>query len=110
MLDTKPPILSINLGLFSCFTIFSSYEMPCDVLLRRIGEINQVYTQSAEMRPLGCSMMAISYDVELGCSQLYKTDPSGFVSGHRAAAVGTKQMEAKNYLEKKVCSGRNLKS
>ncbi|CDS41151.1 proteasome subunit alpha type 6 [Echinococcus multilocularis] len=78
------------------------YEMPCDILLRRIGEINQVYTQSAEMRPLGCSMMAISYDVELDCPQLYKTDPSGFVSGHRAAAVGTKQMEAKNYLEKKL--------
>ncbi len=77
--------------------------MPCDVLLKRIGEINQVYTQSAEMRPLGCSMMAISYDEELGCAQLYKTDPSGFVAGHRAASVGTKQMEAKNYLEKKVC-------
>nr|CDS32756.1 iroquois [Hymenolepis microstoma] len=83
------------------------YEMPCDVLLKRIGEINQVYTQSAEMRPLGCSMMAISYDEELGCAQLYKTDPSGFVSGHKATAIGTKQMEAKNYLEKKFRKHQN---
>ncbi|VEL22464.1 unnamed protein product [Protopolystoma xenopodis] len=78
------------------------YEVPCDTLIHRIGEINQVYTQSAEMRPLGCAMIAISYDDELGKPQLYKTDPSGFVAGHRAVAVGTKQMEAKNYLEKEL--------
>ncbi|VDN10447.1 unnamed protein product [Dibothriocephalus latus] len=84
------------------------YEMPCDVLLKRIGEINQVYTQSAEMRPLGCAMMAISYDEELQCAQLFKTDPSGFVAGHKAASVGTKQIEAKNYLEKKLRKRQNF--
>ncbi|KAL7063057.1 hypothetical protein AAHC03_01575 [Spirometra sp. Aus1] len=82
--------------------------MPCDVLLKRIGEINQVYTQSAEMRPLGCAMMAISYDEELQCAQLFKTDPSGFVAGHKAASVGTKQIEAKNYLEKKLRKRQNF--
>ncbi|CAH8839487.1 unnamed protein product [Trichobilharzia szidati] len=75
------------------------YEIPCDVLLNRIGEINQVYTQSAEMRPLGCAMLAISYDQELGKPQLYKSDPSGFVAGHRAVAVGEKQTEAMRHLE-----------
>ncbi|VDP70465.1 unnamed protein product [Schistosoma mattheei] len=75
------------------------YEVPCDVLLHRIGEINQVYTQSAEMRPLGCAMLAISYDEELGKPQLYKSDPSGFVAGHRAVAVGDKQTEAMRHLE-----------
>ena len=68
--------------------------MPCDALVRRIGEINQVYTQSAEMRPLGCAMLAISYDQEYGKPQLYKVDPSGFVAGHRAVAVGDNLVKA----------------
>ncbi|TPP63919.1 Proteasome endopeptidase complex [Fasciola gigantica] len=81
---------------------FFRYEMPCDVLVRRIGEINQVYTQSAEMRPLGCAMLAISYDDENGKPQLYKVDPSGFVAGHHAVAVGDKQVPAMTFLEKEM--------
>lgn len=77
------------------------YEMPCDVLAKRLANINQVYTQRAHMRPLGVANTMISVDSEFG-PQLYKCDPAGYYAGYKATATGPKAQEATNHLEKKL--------
>jgi 20S proteasome subunit alpha 1 len=83
------------------FKYKNGFTMPSDALAQRIAEITQVATQAAERRPLGCCMLVISYDEEFKKPLLYKTDPSGHVAGYFATAMGSKRVEAINYLEKK---------
>ncbi|MCJ1312136.1 Proteasome subunit YC7alpha/Y8 (protease yscE subunit 7) [Agyrium rufum] len=83
------------------FQYKNGYEMPCDVLAKRMANINQVYTQRAYMRPSGVAMTLISVDYEFG-PQLYKCDPAGYYVGYKATASGPKQQEALNHLEKKL--------
>jgi len=75
------------------------YETEPDVLAKRLANINQVYTQRAGMRPLGCSMIVIGIDPERG-PQIFKLDPAGYYVGFKATASGTKQQESMNHLEK----------
>jgi len=77
------------------------YDMPIDVLCKRMSDISQVYTQNAEMRPLGTSMIMIGYDDEIGPC-VFKTDPAGYYSAYKACSVGSKQTEANSFLEKKI--------
>jgi 20S proteasome subunit alpha 1 len=67
----------------------------------------QVYTQHAYMRPLGVTSIMVAIDEERG-PQLFKTDPAGYFVGYKAIAVGAKDTEANNHLEKKLKAGAEL--
>ncbi|EPB73525.1 peptidase, T1 family [Ancylostoma ceylanicum] len=104
----------------------NGYDMPCELLAKRMADKNQYYTQNAEMRSLGCgalahvspnlfffvcgqniiwnsftAMIMISFDDEDG-AVVFKVDPAGYYRGMKAVSVGVKQVTASSFLEKKI--------
>jgi proteasome alpha subunit len=77
------------------------YDEPVDVemLARRMGDIAQMYTQHAGVRPFGVSTIIAGVDAE--GSRVMTTDPSGSYRGYKATAVGRKSDEANKLLEDK---------
>merc|ERR1712154_723044 len=77
------------------------YSIPVHVLAKRIADIAQVNTQSASMRPLATVCLLIGVDDEKG-PQCFKVDCAGHYLPFFAAASGSKEQEAVNFLEKRV--------
>jgi proteasome alpha subunit len=77
------------------------YDEPVDLegLARRLGDIAQIYTQHAGVRPFGVSMILAGLDKK--GSNIYTTDPSGSYRGFKAAAIGRKSDEASSLLADK---------
>jgi 20S proteasome subunit alpha 1 len=83
------------------------YDMPPEVLAKRVADMNQVYTQHAGMRPYGVNMILCGMDEEKG-PQLFMCDPAGHFLGYKATAAGQKDLEAHNMLEKKLKNNPQL--
>jgi len=83
------------------------YVCPVDYLAHRMGDVAQIYTQHAYMRPIGTATVMIGIDDEQG-PQLWCSDPAGISLGYHATAVGTKETEAKTILEKRLKSAGQL--
>jgi len=64
------------------------YDEPIDVevVTKRIGDLKQLYTQHAGVRPFGVSI--IFGGVDKTGNRLFSTDPSGSYRGYKAVAVG----------------------
>jgi proteasome alpha subunit len=74
-------------------------SVDIDALARRLGDISQVYTQHAGVRPFGVSM--IIGGIDSTGNSVYTTDPSGSFKGYKAVAVGRKSDDANNLLIEK---------
>ena len=77
-----------------------------EILTRRIGDISQMYTQHAGVRPFGVSTIIAGVD-DTGC-RVMTTDPSGSYRGYRAVAVGRKSDDANRLLEEKYRGDMSL--
>lgn len=91
------------------FKFNNGYDIPVSYLAKRAADVAQVYTQHANMRPLGIAMIIIGIDVEgeTKIPQLYRCDPAGYYVGYKATSSGQKEQEANNFLEKRYKADPN---
>jgi len=84
------------------------YDEPIDImsLTMRIGDLAQVYTQYAWVRPFGVGMIVSGVD-RTGCG-VFVIDPTGSYRGYRATAVGRRSNEANGLLVDRYREGITL--
>lgn len=69
-----------------------------ELLTKRIGDLKQIYTQRAGVRPFGVSLLIAGVDNQ---PELFMTDPSGAYWSYKAMAIGAGSHEARELLEQK---------
>ena len=84
------------------------YDEPIDVeiITKRVGDIKQLYTQHAGVRPFGVSI--ILGGVDKTGNRVFATDPSGSYRGYKAVAVGIGRETVENILKKEYAENLNL--
>jgi len=85
-----------------------TYDEPVEVeaIAKRIGDLNQQYTQYAGVRPFGVSLIIAG--ISKNGAELYSTDPSGTYLGYDGVAIGAGYEQVTEYLEKKYDSEMTL--
>ncbi|RJS85217.1 archaeal proteasome endopeptidase complex subunit alpha [Candidatus Bathyarchaeota archaeon] len=76
------------------------YDEPIDVEMaaKKIGDLKQLYTQHAGVRPFGVSIIFGGVDKTGG--RIYTTDPSGSYRAYKAVAIGIGRETVENILKK----------
>jgi len=84
------------------------YDEPIDMesLVRSIGDLKQLFTQQAGVRPFGVSL--IFAGVDLRGVHIYKTEPNGLYFRYYATAAGSGEQAVVEYLEKNFKTDMSL--
>lgn len=84
------------------------YDEPMDVevLSKRIGDVKQLYTQHAGVRPFGVSI--IFGGVDKAGNRLFSTDPSGTYRAYKAISVGVGRETVEGILKTEYRDDLNL--
>ncbi len=84
------------------------YDEPIDVeiVTKRIGDVKQLYTQHAGVRPFGVSILFGGVDKK--GNKLFVTHPSGSYGSYKAASVGIGRETVENILKKEYREDMNL--
>jgi len=77
-----------------------------EVVTKRIGDIKQLYTQHAGVRPFGVSI--IFGGVDKTGNRIFSTDPSGSYRGYKAVAVGIGRETVEGILKQEYREDMNL--
>ena len=71
-------------------------SIDVEIVTKRIGDVMQIYTQHAGVRPFGVSL--IFGGVDKTGAKLYATDPIGSYRSYKALAIGIGRETAENIL------------
>lgn len=74
-------------------------EIPCELLIKRVCDVKQGYTQHGGLRPFGVSFLYAGYDDRYQF-QLFTSNPSGNYSGWKATSIGANNLAAQTLLKK----------
>ncbi|WWD06797.1 hypothetical protein V865_004892 [Kwoniella europaea PYCC6329] len=73
-------------------------DIPVEMLVQRLCDMKQGYTQFGGLRPFGVALLYMGWDPIYGF-QLYQSDPSGNYSGWKATCVGSNHSSATSLLK-----------
>jgi len=88
------------------YTLTYKDEIPVSYIVREVASVMQEFTQSGGVRPFGVSLLMAGFDDE--GPQLYQVDPSGSYWAWKASAIGKDSISAKDFLEKRYFSVKNM--
>ncbi|VVC71802.1 Proteasome subunit alpha [uncultured archaeon] len=80
-------------------------DVTVESIAKSVSDLMQALTQYGGMRPFGVSLLLGGVDSE---ARLFEVDPSGALSGYKAAAIGAGKKEAEEFLEKEYKDGMGM--